>query len=99
MNSLEQAFLDCASLSRRLSWLILLLLVLRRPLLRLASPRWCFALWLVIAGALVIPARAPLSISDLRLDRWFSWPAWATEPTALPPAETRPTIMSGTRSG
>jgi beta-lactamase regulating signal transducer with metallopeptidase domain len=99
VNSLEQAFLDCASLSWRLSWLILLLLVLRRPLLRLASPRWCFALWLVIAGALVIPARAPLSISDLRLDRWFSWPAWATEPTALPPAETRPITPAPPLSG
>lgn len=89
MNSLEQAFLEYATLSWRLSWLILLLLVLRRPLLQLASPRWCFALWLVVAGALVIPIRAPLSISQLRLDRVFSLPALAAEPATLPPTETR----------
>ena len=82
MNSLEQVFLDYATLSWRLSWLILLLLVLRLPLLRLASPRWCFALWLVVAGALVIPARAPLSLPQLGLDRFFSLPACETERAA-----------------
>jgi beta-lactamase regulating signal transducer with metallopeptidase domain len=82
VNSLEQVFLDYATLSWRLSWLILLLLVLRLPLLRLASPRWCFALWLVVAGALVIPARAPLSLPQLGLDRFFSLPAFEKERAA-----------------
>jgi beta-lactamase regulating signal transducer with metallopeptidase domain len=82
MNILEQAFLDYATLSWRLSWLILLLLVLRLPLLRLASPRWCSALWLVVAGALVIPARAPLSLPQLGLDRFFSLPALKKERAA-----------------
>ncbi|MBL9207828.1 MAG: hypothetical protein JNN01_22285 [Opitutaceae bacterium] len=80
MTGLEQAFLECLALSWRVGWLILSLLVLRLPLLRLTGPRWCFALWLLVAGALVVPIRAPLSIFRPGLDRFFSLPVPSAEP-------------------
>lgn len=90
MTGLEQAFLECLALSWRVAWLILLLLVLRLPLLRLAGPRWCFALWLLVAGALVVPIRAPVSIFRPGLDRFFSLPV----PTAEPAAPSRSSASS-----
>ncbi|MFO1448865.1 MAG: M56 family metallopeptidase [Opitutaceae bacterium] len=90
MTGLEQAFLECLALSWRVAWLIQLLLVLRLPLLRLAGPRWCFALWLLVAGALVVPIRAPVSIFRPGLDRFFSLPV----PTAEPAAPSRSSTSS-----
>jgi len=85
MNLVEPAFLEFASVSWRLSWLILLMVGLRFLFRRQIGARWCFAIWLVLAGALLIPSRLSVPGYSLGLDRVFRLPTRPAEPTAEQP--------------